>query len=39
MCAADQGLAMNGQIVSECAILQLPIVILDKMPFAWAYLT
>ncbi|EGR28294.1 lipid a-disaccharide synthase, putative [Ichthyophthirius multifiliis] len=38
MCAADVGIPMNGEVVSECAALQLPSVIISNMPFVWAYL-
>ncbi len=39
MCAADVGIPVNGEVVSECAALQLPSVIVSNMPFIWAYLT
>lgn len=39
MCAADIAIPVNGEVVSECAALQLPSVIISNMPFVWAYLT
>ncbi|KAL4429224.1 hypothetical protein ABPG74_022104 [Tetrahymena malaccensis] len=39
MCAADVGIPLNGELVSECAALQLPSVIISNMNFFYAYIT
>jgi lipid A disaccharide synthetase len=39
MAGSDIGLAVNGEIVSECAAAQLPTVVLDNTPFLQAYFT
>lgn len=39
MCAADFGVAFNGEIVSECAACQLPVVTIDNMSLPQAYFT
>lgn len=39
MCAADVGIPMNGELVSECAALQLPSVVISNMNFFYAYIT
>lgn len=33
------GLAVNGDVVSECAAMQLPITILNKKSFSYCYMT
>jgi hypothetical protein len=32
MCGADFGAAFNGEIVAECAAMQLPLFIMDNIP-------
>lgn len=39
ICAADVGIPVNGEVVSEFAALQLPSVIISNMNFFYAYIT
>lgn len=37
MSGSDIGLALNGEVISECAATQLPTIILDNTPLIRAY--